>query len=180
MDIIYKFVSHMILLYGVSVFWIIVLYTLGRVSIRIVVGQVARVARKAGDLTAEARVATLSHVVGTVGKVVLYVIILFMFFDLFGVDIKPLLASAGIVGFAVGFGSQSVVKDVVSGFLLLVEDRYGIGDVVRIGSVEGVVKKITLRSTVLEDKDGSEHFITNGSVTNSATISRGSGGEGSV
>jgi small conductance mechanosensitive channel len=74
------------------------------------------------------------------------------------------LASAGIVGLAVGFGAQSLVKDVISGFFILFEDQFGVGDVVKIGDFSGVVEKMTLRATVLRNLEGQVYVVPNGNI----------------
>lgn len=81
-----------------------------------------------------------------------------------GFDIGPVLAGAGIIGLAIGFGSQSLVKDVVSGFFLIMENQIRVGDVVRIGGVSGLVERITLRIVVLRDLEGIVHVIPNGEI----------------
>jgi small-conductance mechanosensitive channel len=83
---------------------------------------------------------------------------------IFGIDMKPLLASAGIAGLAIGFGAQTLVKDVINGFFILVENQYDIGDVVRLGPVTGTVEEMTLRRTVLRDADGSVHVVPNSEI----------------
>lgn len=92
--------------------------------------------------------------------------------NLSGVDIRPILASAGIIGLAVGFGAQSLVKDFVSGLFILIENQYGVGDRVKIGSFEGNVVKITMRSTVLMDDEKNKHYISNGLVKNVTNMSQ--------
>src|SRR5262245_12685743 len=79
-------------------------------------------------------------------------------------SLAPILASAGIAGLAVGFGAQSLVKDVISGFFIVFEDQYGVGDVVKIGDFSGVVEHMTLRSTVLRNLEGQVHVIPNGNI----------------
>ncbi|MBI4474211.1 MAG: mechanosensitive ion channel family protein [Acidobacteria bacterium] len=81
-----------------------------------------------------------------------------------GFNIAPILASAGIVGLAVGFGAQSLVKDVISGFFILLEDQYGVGDVIKTGDLSGVVERMTLRATVLRNLEGQVHVIPNGNI----------------
>ncbi|MCK4800131.1 mechanosensitive ion channel, partial [Candidatus Parcubacteria bacterium] len=93
-----------------------------------------------------------------------YAIILFTILSLFNIDIRPILAGAGIIGLAIGFGAQSLVKDFVSGLFILIENQYGIGDKVKIGSSEGKVTRITMRSTVLKDEEGRTYYISNGSI----------------
>lgn len=81
-----------------------------------------------------------------------------------GIDIGPILAAAGIVGLAVGFGAQSLVKDVISGFFILLEDQIRVGDVVDLGGKSGVVEKVNLRTTVLRDLHGNVHCVPNGHI----------------
>ena len=90
-----------------------------------------------------------------------------------GFDIGPVLAGAGIVGLAIGFGSQSLVKDIVSGFFLIMENQIRVGDVVRIGNVSGVVEKITLRIVVLRDQEAVVHAIPNGEIKTLSNMTYG-------
>jgi small conductance mechanosensitive channel len=91
---------------------------------------------------------------------------------LFGVDIRPILAGAGVIGLAIGFGAQSLVKDFVSGLFILIENQYDIGDKVKIGSSEGNVIRITMRSTVLRDEEGKTYYISNGSIKDVINMSQ--------
>src|SRR5215472_17785448 len=84
--------------------------------------------------------------------------------DVFSINIAPLLASAGIAGLAIGFGAQTLVKDVINGFFILVENQFQVGDVVRVSGVSGKVEEITMRRTVLRDGDGTLHIIPNGAI----------------
>jgi len=81
-----------------------------------------------------------------------------------GVKIGPILAAAGIVGVAVGFGAQHLVKDIISGFFILLEDQIRVGDVVEIGGKAGLVERVNLRMTVLRDLAGNVHFVPNGEI----------------
>lgn len=81
-----------------------------------------------------------------------------------GVDLKPILAGAGIAGLAVGFGAQTLVKDIITGFFILFENQYRLGDVIETSGVGGLVESINLRTTVLRDIQGRVHVIPNGSV----------------
>ncbi len=80
------------------------------------------------------------------------------------IDIRPFLAGAGIIGLAIGFGSQSLVKDIVTGFFILLENRFNVGDQVKIGSVQGEVKELNLRTTILIEKDGTIHILPNSKI----------------
>jgi small conductance mechanosensitive channel len=107
----------------------------------------------------------------TLGSVVWYVLLLavlsvaaMMVLKELGIDIGPVLAAAGIVGLAVGFGAQSLVKDVISGFFILLEDQIRVGDVVEIAGKGGLVEKVNLRTTVLRDLTGNVHYVPNGQI----------------
>jgi moderate conductance mechanosensitive channel len=84
--------------------------------------------------------------------------------DAFNINIEPLLASAGIAGLAIGFGAQTLVRDVINGFFILVENQFQVGDTVKIGAVSGTVEDITIRRTSLRDGDGTLHIIPNGII----------------
>jgi small-conductance mechanosensitive channel len=82
-----------------------------------------------------------------------------------GINTAPLLASAGILGVAFGFGAQSLVKDFVNGIFIITENQYRVGDIVNIGEVSGIVEALTIRSTVLRDIEGNLHYVPNGTIT---------------
>jgi small-conductance mechanosensitive channel len=82
----------------------------------------------------------------------------------FGVDIAPILAGVGVAGLAIGFGAQSLVKDVLAGMFVLIENQYNVGDVVRLADTPGLVEKVTLRATTLRDLEGRVHIIPNGVI----------------
>jgi len=110
------------------------------------------------------RIDTLHSIVAFTLKAGLTTIGVFVVLGQLGIDIAPILAAAGILGLAVGFGAQTLVQDVISGFFLLVEDQVRVGDVVQIGDKGGLVEKITLRLIVLRDMAGNVHYIRNGTV----------------
>jgi moderate conductance mechanosensitive channel len=119
-----------------------------------------------GVARVEQRTETLRLVIRSVSKVVLLLLVVLMISAELGFNIGPVLASAGIVGLAVGFGAQSLVKDVISGFFILFEDQFGIGDVVKIGDFTGVVERMSLRATVLRNLEGQVYVVPNGNVQN--------------
>jgi small-conductance mechanosensitive channel len=112
----------------------------------------------------EKRAETLVHIVRNGVKIFVYIVASFMVLKEVGVDIAPLLAGAGIAGLAIGFGAQTLVKDFLTGFFILLENQYRVGDVVQIGQHSGLVEKIKLRTTVLRDLAGTVHIIPNGEV----------------
>jgi small-conductance mechanosensitive channel len=82
----------------------------------------------------------------------------------FGFDLGPLIASAGIVGVAVGLGAQTLVRDILSGIFMLIEDQYGVGDSVDVLEIEGVVEKVGLRVTTVRDGQGTLWYLRNGEI----------------
>ena len=120
--------------------------------------------RKEGDIEHEKRSGTLSEVIHWILRVVILATAAFMLLGELGVNLGPVLAAAGVVGLAVGFGAQSLVQDFISGFFILMEDQIRVGDVVQIGDKSGLVEKVNLRMVVLRDLAGSVHFIRNGKI----------------
>ncbi len=98
---------------------------------------------------------------------------LLMIGDEIGVPITPLLGGAAMIGLAVAFGAQNLIRDYFTGFMVLLEDQYGINDVVKIGAISGMVEKITLRMTVLRDLEGVVHFIPHGTITTVSNLTHG-------
>ena len=164
-----EFIINIIKQNGVDIAWIIILFFLGKTILKLIVKRLVRIVDdgdEAHTSQEEKRAETLGHVIVSIGNIIIYAIILFMVLNLFGVDVRPILAGAGIIGLAIGFGAQSLVKDFVSGLFILVENQYGIGDKVKIGNFEGRVTRITMRSTVLKDDEGKMYYISNGSISN--------------
>ena len=110
------------------------------------------------------QVRTLAGVIHSIGVFVIVFIALLQALPVFGVKIEPLLASAGIAGLAVGIGAQAMVKDIINGFFILVENQFEIGDTIKAAGVQGTVEEITMRRTILRDADGTLHTVPNGSI----------------
>ena len=122
---------------------------------------------------AERRAETLSSVLTNAARVLVLVFLLLMVLQEFGVNIAPLVAGAGIAGVALGFGAQSLVKDVISGFFLLMEDQFGVGDLISIDEKHvGTVERMTLRITQLRDAEGRAHYVPNGSINRVIVLSK--------
>jgi small-conductance mechanosensitive channel len=111
-----------------------------------------------------ARAQSISGVLGSTLYATIWAIAIGMILSELGLNLGPLLAGAGILGVAVGFGAQSLVKDCISGLFMLMEDQYGIGDVVDLGEAVGVVEEIALRTTVLRGIDGTVWHVPNGEI----------------
>ncbi len=125
-----------------------------------------------GSVRAAARAQTIGSVLRSVSTAVIYTIAIVTILGELGVALGPLVASVGIVGIAVGFGSQSLVKDFVSGIFMLVEDQYGVGDIVDVGEASGVVEAVGLRTTRLRDVNGTVWYVPNGHIARVANKSQ--------
>jgi small conductance mechanosensitive channel len=119
------------------------------------------------------RANTIGEVLKKIVKYVLYFIGIMMVLDMFNINTTSILATAGIGGLAIGFGAQSLVKDIITGFFILIEDQYAVGDYIRIESLEGIVEELGLRVTKLRDFSGDLHVIPNGTVQVVTNKSRG-------
>jgi small conductance mechanosensitive channel len=113
---------------------------------------------------AASRSRTLWLMIRRVIQVILIAFVVLMVFSIWGLSLAPFIAIGTVVAAAIGFGAQSVVKDVLYGFFILAEDQYQVGDVVSIGGVTGTVEDIQFRVTVLRDVEGSVHFVSNGQI----------------
>ena len=107
---------------------------------------------------------TLSGILTSATGIIIAIVAIFMALSEVGVDITPLLAGAGVAGIAIGFGAQSLVRDILNGLFVILEDQYRKGDVVKIAGIGGLVEDVTLRRTILRDLDGIVHSIPNGEV----------------
>jgi len=170
-----EFLMNIVKQNAVDVIGILALFFLGRILLKVAVRRLVRIVDDGDDAHVsqkEKRAETLGHIIITTGHIVIYVVLLLMTLSLFGLDIGPILAGAGVIGLAIGFGAQSLVKDFVSGIFILVENQYGIGDKVKIGSFEGQVVRITMRSTVLKNDEGKTYYISNGLIKDVTNMSQ--------
>jgi small-conductance mechanosensitive channel len=147
--------------------------------LRALIGQLEHVLVAAGERTGalpgatRARVATLTSVVRTLALVALWSVVTVICLSQLGLDVRPILAGAGIVGLAMGFGAQHLVRDVIAGFFLVLEDQVRVGDVAVVNGVGGLVETVTFRTIVLRDLAGTVHIFPNGTVTTLANMTRG-------
>jgi small conductance mechanosensitive channel len=137
------------------------------------VGGVIANATGYGSARREQRVATAATITKSTASFLIAGTALLMILDLLGIPLAPLLASAGVAGLAIGFGAQSLVKDTLSGLFMIVEDQYGVGDVVDTGTVVGTVEEVTLRITRIRDGDGVVWYIRNGEILRLGNRSQG-------
>ncbi|GAC1382051.1 MAG: mechanosensitive ion channel [Marmoricola sp.] len=110
------------------------------------------------------RAQALGSLLRSIASVLIYGVVFVMILAQLGADIAPILASASVVGLAVGFGAQSLVKDFLSGISMMVEDQYGVGDSIKLGDVSGTVEAVGLRVTRLRDVDGTVWYVRNGEI----------------
>ena len=118
------------------------------------------------------RAQTLGAVLRSLAAIVIYSIAAMMALSEFDINLGPLVAGAGIVGVAVGFGAQSLVKDFLSGIFMLLEDQYGVGDVIDVGDTTGVVEEVKLRTTQIRDVHGTLWHVPNGAISRVANMSQ--------
>jgi len=112
------------------------------------------------------RTTTIVRLMGNIVKYVINFVMILMILGELGVPIGPILAGAGVLGLAIGFGAQSLVKDIITGFFIIIEDQFAIDDVVQIGSYKGTVEEIGLRVTRIKGWTGEVYIIPNGSIAN--------------
>ncbi len=113
---------------------------------------------------AEKRIATLSSLIRYVLSVTIIVFAAIMLLGELGIEIGPVLAAAGVAGLAIGFGAQTLVQDIISGFFILMQDQIRVGDVVNVAGKGGLVEKVNLKTTVLRDLSGNVHYVRNGLI----------------
>jgi len=150
----------------------------GAVSTRVsrLVSRAPALGRDGGTVAAQRsaqRARTIGSVLRSIASAVVLVIAVAMILAEFSVNLAPILASAGIVGLAVGFGAQNLVRDFLSGMFMLLEDQYGVGDIVDVGSASGEVEAVGLRITTLRDGNGTVWYVRNGEILRVGNKSQG-------
>lgn len=150
---------------GLKILLVVAVTTLLMKLVALVLEHVfARLGRSQDDEMMK-RAETLKAVVRNFVNVVLIAVALMMILESLGLDIGPILASAGVLGLAVGFGAQQLVRDVINGFFILMDDQIRVGDVVSIAGQGGLVESVNLRLTKLRDLSGNVHYVRNGEIT---------------
>jgi small-conductance mechanosensitive channel len=158
---------------GLRIVAIVVVAWVGVAVLQRVVRRVRiRIANHIGGAEVARRAETLGRVVRYLLAVVIGAVATMLVLAELGVSLAPILGAAGVVGLAVGFGAQSLVKDYFTGFFILFEDQIRTGDVVTIAGIGGLVEDITLRHVRLRDYDGNVHFVPNGLITTVTNMSR--------
>ena len=146
----------------------------GKIGIDKVIRSLVKPPRNVVDPNEEIkRENTLISIFHGVIRVVVWAIAVLTILAEVGINITPLLAGAGVLGLAIGFGAQSLVSDMLAGLFIMMEDQYRVGDVVNIAGTGGSVQSINLRKTTLRDLDGIEHHIPNGEIKKASNLSKG-------
>jgi small-conductance mechanosensitive channel len=161
--------------HGGRVVLIVVLALLLQLLLHRVVGRVISTAQRGGVLSERRRqrAETLGSILRSIASTVVLAVAAAMVMSELGLDLTPIIASAGIVGVAVGFGAQNLVKDFLSGMFMLLEDQYGVGDVIDAGPATGTVEAVSLRTTRLRDVEGTVWYVRNGEIARVGNKSQG-------
>jgi len=156
----------------VVIAWILVRVV--RILLRKMEQKLIRRGEAEGEVPSETakRAETLARLLRQGVVILIWVMVLLMVLREFGVEIGPILASAGVAGLAIGFGAQNLVRDVISGFFLILENTVRVGDVAVVNGTGGLVEKINFRTIVLRDLQGVVHTFPNGSVTTISNVTR--------
>ena len=133
---------------------------------------VARTKYKESKGGLEKRTNTLVSIFRGVGRVFIVIIGIMMVLDEVGVAVAPVLAGFGIAGIAIGFGAQYLIRDLIAGIFIILENQYRVGDVARVADIAGLVEDVTLRKTVLRDLDGIVHHVPNGEIRTASNYTR--------
>ena len=150
---------------GLRIVLIIIVTLILMKAVRILTRKLATVfTHQKIDEESKKRATTLSSVIRHLLVAVIFAVAIITILGQLGVEIGPILAAAGIVGLAVGFGAQNLVKDVINGFFILLEDQIRVGDVVQVAGKGGLVEKVNLKMTILRDLSGNVHYIPNGHI----------------
>lgn len=163
-EFIHTKLPHLVVLFAIAFF-------LNKL-LQIITGRMVRVAEShAADRGRIAEVRTLASVIRATGLAVIGVIVGMQFLAALGVNLAPLLASAGVAGVAIGLAAQTIVKDMFNGVLILVEGQFNVGDSVKLAGLAGTVETMTLRKTTIRDGDGTLYVIPNSQITTVANLS---------
>lgn len=152
---------------GIAVIRVLLILLIGRIAIWVIHKAVTHVIlnRNPTRLHVEQRrVQTIGKLLKNVASYVVYFIVMLLVLSEFNINLGPLLAGAGVLGLAIGFGAQSLVKDVITGFFIILEDQFAVGDVIQTGAFKGTVEMIGLRATRLTSWTGEVYIIPNGLI----------------
>jgi small-conductance mechanosensitive channel len=164
--------SHGIRILIIVVVGAVLWFALNKLLPPIVRRSVARTKYKESKEGLEKRTNTLLSIFKGMGRVFIIIVAIMMILDEVGLAITPVLAGFGIAGVALGFGAQYLIRDLIAGIFIVLENQYRVGDVVRVADIGGLVEEITLRKTVLRDLDGIVHHVPNGEIRTASNFTR--------
>ncbi len=146
-----------------------------RVAVKHLEAVLVRLGEKSDEVpgATQKRVTTLMNVIQTISVVIVWSVVVVLALEQVGFAVGPILAAAGILGVAVGFGAQNLVRDVISGFFIILENQIRVGDVAVINGTAGLVEAVTFRTVVLRDLSAVVHVIENGSINDLANMTKG-------
>ncbi len=170
-------VVNWLLNHGIPILIIVVVgailwFALNKFLTPIVRGVVARTGYEESKEAIDKRTKTLLSIFRGIGRVLIIIVAAMVILDEVGVAVAPVLAGFGIAGVAVGFGAQYLIRDLIAGIFIILENQYRVGDVVRVADIGGLVENITLRKTVLRDLDGIVHHVPNGEIKTASNFTR--------
>ena len=166
-------IDHGIHILIIAVVVVVLWFALNKFIPPIVRRTVARTGYKESKAAIEKRTNTLLSVFKGMGRVFIVIVAIIMVLDEVGIPIAPVLAGFGIAGIALGFGAQYLIRDLIAGIFIILENQYRVGDVVRVADIGGLVEDVTLRKTVLRDLDGIVHHVPNGEIRAASNFTRG-------
>ena len=158
-------VVRLIVMAANIVVWILIALIVNRIS-KAVIYKILRVEKKG------ARALTIAKLLNSVVKYVIWFVVIMVILSSLGVDLTPFIASAGVVGLAIGFGAQEIVKDFISGFFIIFDGEFEVGEIIEVDGFKGAVLTIGLRTTVIENWMGQRKIINNGAIEKIINFSR--------
>lgn len=164
---------------GVRIAAIVLAGAIGVHFLRKGIGRLETLLIKAGEAkepvpgTTRKRIATLTGLLQTMALALIWAVVVILSLEQLGLDIRPILAGAGLLGLAVGFGAQNLVRDLISGFFIILENQVGVGDVAVVNGTGGLVESITFRTITLRDLAGVVHVFPNGTITSLSNMTKG-------
>jgi small-conductance mechanosensitive channel len=161
----WKAVRDWLLTSGLRIAFILVVSLIASRSLRVLRARLEKIIAGAVPTEEQAqRARTLTRVIYSTALVAMAIIAGLMILRELGLDITPLIAGASVAGVALGLGAQTLIRDVIGGFFILLEDQFAVGDSIQVGNIGGAVEKMTLRATFLRDLEGTLHVIPNGEI----------------
>lgn len=154
--------------FGVTMIRIVLILLIGRILIWVLHKTIDRIVLEKAERRPQhhaRRMTTVGKLLHNVTSYIIYFIVFMLLLSEIGINLGPLLAGAGVVGLAIGFGAQSLVKDVLTGFFIILEDQFAVGDVIQTGSFKGTVEVIGLRTTKIQSWTGEIHIVPNSMIT---------------